>query len=88
MGMNGPSTYGELRMYILKDLKYYTGNPFIAFVRRYFFEPGFRFTFWLRTTRMLHLKGKKGVNFLLFTFSWWRLKHWGHKYSFDISFQA
>ena len=82
----GPSTLRELRHYIRRDLQYVNGHPFRSFFSRYFGEAGMRFSFWLRMTRYFYLKGKPF--FPLFLLSRFLMKHFGYKYSFDISFRA
>ena len=84
--MVGPKTYIELKQYIRQDLKWVGGHPYRTLFSRYFFEPGFKFIFWLRLTRYLFLKGKRALPFFLMA----RLvyKHLEYKYSFDISYQA
>ena len=82
----GPKTFQALKYYIRRDLMYVNGHPYRVFFSRYFFEAGFRYSVWLRCTRYLYLKGKHA--FPLFLLSRLILKHYGYKYSFDISFRA
>ena len=84
--MTGPSTLKELKHFIRRDLKWVGGHPYRTFFSRYLFEPGFRFTVWLRITRYFHLKGKRF--FPLFLLARLRYKHLEYKFSFDISYQA
>lgn len=53
---------------------------------RLFFEEGFKYSFWFRTTRYFYLNRKKC--FPLYAISRTILKHYGHKYQFDISYRA
>lgn len=81
----GPKTFKELKAYIRQDLDPESvGNS--KFWMRYLFEAGFKYIFWMRITRYFFLKGKKAV--IPFAFSRFILKHYGYKYSFDISYQA
>ena len=48
------------------------------------FEPGYKYVFWMRVTRYAFLKH----NWILFVPSRFILKHYGYKYSFDISYRA
>lgn len=82
----GPMTLRELKRYIRSDLRYVNGHPYRAFFSRFFFEPGFKYCFWLRCTRFFFLKGKLAI--IPFVICRMILKHYGYKYSFDISFQA
>lgn len=83
---NGPSSFRELRQYVRYDLRYISKGPFRDFLSRYFYEAGFRYVFWLRITRYFFLKGKKTL--IPFFLSRMVLKHYGYKYSFDISYRA
>lgn len=81
----GPSTWKELNRYIRMDLDF-TNGKHVNFWRRYLFEAGEKYIFWLRVTRYFFLKGKKA--FPLFLLARMRLKHLGYKYSFDLSYRA
>jgi len=82
--MEGPKSYKELKKYIRADLKYVNGKPIRTFIERLFFEPGFKYTFWLRITRYCFLTKKK----VLYLLSGTILKYYSHKYHFDISHKA
>ena len=82
----GPKTFRELKHYIRSDLHYVNGHPYRSLFTRYAAEPGLRFIFWLRVTRYLFLKGKPLFPF--FFLARLVLKHYGYKFSFDISFRA
>ncbi|MBR6109439.1 MAG: serine acetyltransferase [Clostridia bacterium] len=82
----GPKTFRELKMYVRNDLHYVNGHPWRSLISRYLFEPGFKFSFWLRFTRYFYLKGRKAI--LPFLLCRVKLKRIGYKYSFDISFRA
>ena len=82
--MEGPKTFLELKKYIREDLRFVNGKPIRTFFSRYFFEPGFKYTFWLRVTRYGFLSKKR----ILFYFCRIILKHYSYKYSFDISYRA
>lgn len=81
----GPKTFKELRAYIRQDL-HPTGNGKERFFMRYLFEAGFKYVFWMRVTRYFFLKGKAA--FVPYALARFVLKHYGYKYSFDISYQA
>ncbi len=82
----GPKNFKELRYYLRRDLKWVGGHPYRTFISRYCFEPGFKFTVWLRLTRYFFLKGKRALPF--FILSRMVYKHLEYKYSFDISYNA
>ena len=81
----GPKSIRELRKYIRMDLDF-TNGVHENFWKRYLFEAGEKYIFWLRVTRYFFLKGKKA--FLPFIAARCILKHYGYKYSFDISYRA
>lgn len=78
-----PMTVNELKLYLRQDLGYVNGKVIRTFMSRYFFEPGFKFVVWLRLTRFFHLRKS-----LLFYPTAMILKHYSHKYHFDISYRA
>jgi len=82
----GPKSRKELREYISEDTNRNEKFSFKVFLSRYFIEIGFKYVFWLRLTRYYFLKGKKAL--LPFLFCRMILKHYGNKYSFDISYRA
>ena len=76
-----------------KALKYFITRDFERINRRItfkklmkslLFEPGFQYVFWMRITRYALLN----KHYALFIFSRFFLKHYGYKYSFDISYRA
>ena len=81
----GPKTLCELRKYIRQDVDFTSEKP-QSLLKRYLIEAGAKYTFWLRVTRYLFLKGK--FAFLPFLAARSVLKHYGYKYSFDISYRA
>ena len=81
----GPKSFSELKKYIRQDVNFVSKKQ-QNLLKRYLFEAGVKYTFWLRVTRYFFLKGNKAVvPFLLARFI---LKHYGYKYSFDISYRA
>lgn len=82
----GPKSWKELKCYIRRDLKWVNGHKWRTFFSRYFFEEGFRYSVWLRMTRYFYLKGKAFKP--MYAISRIILKHYGHKYAFDISYKA
>lgn len=82
--MLGPVTYTELKHYIRKDLGYVNGKLVSSFITRYFLEAGFKYTVWLRLTRYFYLKR----NYPAFILCRMVYKHYGYKYSFDVSYRA
>lgn len=79
----GPRTWKEFRYYLHEDLKYTGGKPIKTFFCRYLFEPGFKYSFWMRLTRLFWLRG--GYWFLAPRVI---LKHYEHKFHFEISYKA
>lgn len=76
-----------------KALKYFITRDFERINRRITckkllkslaFEPGFKYVFWMRITRYAFLNHKH----VLYLFARTILKHYGYKYSFDISYRA
>ena len=80
----GPSSFKELKQYIIQDLKWTGGHVVRTFLSRYIFEPGFKYTFWLRLTRFMYLRWGMPMAVIPGVF----LKHYSYKYHFDISFRA
>ena len=76
-------TFKELKETIRADMGYVGGKPVRTFFRRYFFEAGFKFVFWLRLTKFFY-----GKNIILYALAALIYKHYSYKYSFDISFRA
>ncbi len=75
-----------LKYFISRDFYKINGQiTFGKFMKSLLFEPGFKFTFWLRVTRYFYLK--KGILFPLFIISRFILKHYSYKYEFDISYR-
>ena len=56
------------------------------FLKRYCFEAGFKYITWMRITTWCYERGK--LCFPLYAVSRTILKHFGYKYSFDISYRA
>ena len=57
--------------------------------KEYFYTAGGRYTTWLNLTHSWYEHSKKNKLFLpLFIVARFRLKHYGYKYSFDISYRA
>ena len=81
----GPKTFCELKKYICQDVNFTSAKHQNLF-KRYLIEAGTKYTFWLRITRYFFLKGK--VAFVPFLLARFILKHYGYKYSFDISYRA
>lgn len=83
----GPKTRKELKSYIEADLTYLEEKATLKlFFLRYLFEAGFKYIYWLRKTRYHYLLGKGHK--LRFVWCRFWLKHYGYKYSFDISYRA
>ncbi len=80
------TTFRELKTYIACDLfRYMTSTSFRAFLRGWYIA-GFRYTFFMRTTKYLACKG--GVIKLLWLISRIALRHYSVKYGFQIPYQA
>ena len=74
--------------YLLKsDLHRYAGNSSVSsFLYHFLWEPGFIYTFWMRTCACL--KSKPILNFLLFPVCWLILHHFEIKYGISISYRT
>ncbi len=71
---------------IKDDLYRYTGDcSFKSFMKTYLFVPGFRFSFWMRVSKLL--LNKKMLR-PLFYFSVLRWRHYAIKYGIHISYKA
>lgn len=63
-------------------------KSFTKHVLRYLFEAGYRYITWLGITHKLYFSKHKIFLFPLFVLARFRLKHYGYKYGFDISYKA
>ena len=75
-------SFDLLKKYIKADLYRYATNVSLFSFMRFWFSPGFRFTFWLRLTQF-HARNFRGV---FFWFSFFVLRHYQFKYGIAINY--
>jgi serine O-acetyltransferase len=79
--------YSEYAHILKSDLHRYAGNSrFTSFVYFFILEPGYKYTFWLRTCR--YFKSHPILRFLFFPLAWLSLQHCEYKYGISISYQT
>lgn len=72
---------------IRSDIHRYSGNSSLqSFFYDYFYIPGFRYSFWMRSCRFL--KSKPVLKILLFPLARGILDHYQYKYGISISYQT
>ena len=72
---------------IQSDIHRYSGNSSLhSFFYDYFYIPGFRYSFWMRSCRFL--KSKSVLKYLLFPLARVILNHYQYKYGISISYQT
>ena len=82
------TTFNEAKRYIKRDFEKINGKAtFFKVLSSLFFEPGFKYIFWMRLTQYFWVK-QKSIRFPLFVICRFILKHFSYKFSFDISYQA
>jgi len=78
--------YKYYRFLVRSDLHRYAGKTgFSILLYHYLFEPGFRYSFWLRTCAFLYTKP---VLRIFFAFTWLILRHLENKFGISISFRT
>jgi len=79
--------FGEYVFLLRSDLHRYAGNSyFSSFIYYITFEPGFKYSFWMRTCAFL--KSHPFFQFLLFPFAWLILTHYEYKFGISISYRT
>lgn len=79
--------FSEYIFLLRSDLYRYAGNSNLyRFLFNFIFEPGFKYTFWMRTCA--YLNSNIVFKFLFFPFAWLLLMHYDHKYGISISYQT
>jgi serine O-acetyltransferase len=75
-------------IFLLKsDLHRYTGNSNLSgFIYNIGLNPGFKYTFWMRTCA--YIKFHPIFRFLFFPIAWFILNHYEYKYGISISYQT
>ena len=77
----------EYYLLLRSDLYRYAGKSgFSSFVYNIIFEPGFKYSFWMRTCA--YLKLHPVFQFLLFPFAWLILRHYEYKFGISISYRT
>ena len=80
-------TFREYRFLLRSDLHRYAGNSrFSSFIYHFSLEPGFQYSFWMRTCAFLH--SSRLCRFLLFPLAWLILRHNMYKYGISISYRT
>jgi serine O-acetyltransferase len=79
--------FGEY-IYLLKsDLYRYAGKSnFAGFMYEMILDPGFKYSFWMRTCT--YLKQHPVFRYILFPIAWLILNHYEYKYGISISYQT
>jgi serine O-acetyltransferase len=74
----------DFKFYVKSDLyRYYGKTDFISFIMNFLFNPGFKYTFWIRTCK--YLRGNRLLMFNLYFMAKWMLSRCKYKYGIDIS---
>jgi serine O-acetyltransferase len=72
---------------VKSDLHRHAGNSTLSsFVYYFFLEPGFKYSFWMRTCA--YVKSDMILNFFFFFITWLLLRHHEYKYGISISYRT
>jgi serine O-acetyltransferase len=79
-----PKTFGEMKFLIYSDLYRYSGKGGLkSFLKNYYFNPGFCYSFWLRLCA--YLRHSMPITKLFFYPARFLLLHYMYKYGISIS---